>query len=145
MNYKKIIPTLAFAAAILTSTGCPAPNKEVQAIGEISGTISWDKGGERPDPSVIGDAISITPVTSTNRIPLTGATVVFGNPSDSGSRVMVTYKVSKLPLDTAIQLEVKPKRVQGSFLRDGNPQDAICTLAQPTVSNFDFHFVPAPK
>ena len=160
MNINKMTCSLVFAAAILATTGCPDPNTApLQPIGEIKGTISWDKGGERPNPSVVSDAIGITPVTvkltpgtgpgslgstTTTKIKNENVDVAFGSPSDSGSRVTVTYTVSKLPLNTAIQLEVKPKHVQGTFIRDGNPQDAICTLTQLTVSQFDFRFVPAP-
>jgi len=142
MITNKLACTLLLAATLLATTACPS-RSAVQAIGEIKGAMSWDKGGERPDPSAAADALSISATTAAG-VALPGAKVVFGTPSDSGTRVSVPYTVSKLPLNTVIRLEVKPKHVQGSFIRDGNPQDAVCSIAQPVVSQFDFHFVPAP-
>jgi hypothetical protein len=167
MNIHKITCSLIFAAAILATTGCPNPGSQVMPqlqIGEIKGTISWRKDEGVPNPSVISDAIGITPVTVEVVPPPNGGTfgstkitkvknenvdVVFGSPSGSGSLVTVTYTVSKLPLDTLMQLEVKQKQpIPGTFIgtfeRDGDPLSAICVSAEPTVSQFNFHAVPPP-
>src|SRR4029077_6798157 len=141
MITNKLVCTLLLSAALLATTACTG-GKAAQAIGEIRGKISWDKGRERPDPSVVADALSISALTDTG-ISLPGAKVVFGTPSDAGTSVSIPYTVSKLPLDTVIHLEVKPKHVQGSFSRAGNPQDAVCSFAQPLVSQFYFRFVPS--
>ena len=166
MNIYRMMCSLIFTAAILATTGCPNSTdpKKVQTIGEINGTIVWEKAEGSPNPSVVSDAIGITPVTVKVTPPTTensfGSTtvtkiknenvdVVFGHPLDSGGRVSVTYTVSKLPLDTAIQLEVKQKRQIpgtdiGTFMRDRDPLEAICTFAQLTVSQFNFHADPLP-
>jgi hypothetical protein len=137
--------TLITAAALLAIMGCNS-RKAVQAICEIKGTVAWENGAGGPDPSVVNDAVTITALTmgSSSLIPLPGAHVAWGSPSTAGPRVTVSYTVSKLPLNTAIRLVVKPNHVQGQFIRDGNPQDALCTFAQPSVSQFDFRFLPAP-
>lgn len=167
MNIYKITCSIVFAAAILATTGCPSTRdpKIVEApIGEINGTISWEKTEGVPNPLVVSDVIGITPVTAKftppsgsnsfgsttiTKIKNENVDVVFGSPSASGSRVSVTYTASKLPLNTDIQLEVKPKQHIsgtdiGDFVRDENPLSAFCTLAQPTVSKFNFHAVSSP-
>ena len=162
MNINKKACNLVVAVAILATTGCTgrtAVPKSFQAIGQIKGTVSWVKG-ELPNTSAVSDAIGITPVTvrvtpSTQpgtfgstiitKIKNENVDVAFGSPSDSGSRVTVPYTVSRLPLNTAIELKVKPKHGDGSFIRDGNPQVAICRIGQLTVSQVDFRFLEAPR
>ena len=154
---------LVGAIAMLATTGCNSPTppptdkQHVGAIGAIEGTISWFKGEFQPDLANIRGEIGITPVTvkvtppqgpgtfgSTTVTPIPGMIHLdFGRPLESASRVTVSYTVSNLPVSIPIQLQVIP-RLGGSFVR-GNPQDAVCTMEQPTVSHFDFQFLPPPK
>jgi hypothetical protein len=136
--------------------------KPLPHIGQITGTITWFRGqvpitlgntGIAGQIVGISDAVSIRPVIvkitpphgttfgSTIVNPIVGADIKFGKVTVSGNKIAAPYTVSKLPLGTGIQLEIKPKRVSGSFSRDRNPQDAILQLQAPAVSNFDFHFV----
>ena len=140
-------------------------SKPLPHIGQITGTITWFRGqvpitlGTSGIPGqIIGvsDAVSIRPVIvkinpphgttlgSTIVTPIAGTDIKFGKVSVSGNKISAPYTVSKLPLGIGIQLEIKPKRVSGSFSRDRNPQDAFLQLQAIEVGHFDFHFVPAP-
>jgi hypothetical protein len=140
---------LVGAVAMLATTGCnnptPPDKQQVGAIGSIEGTISWVKGVFQPNLANIRGEIDIKVVTVTP-IRRNIISVAFGTPLESDSRVTVTYTVSNLPVSIPIRLEVTPKQPGvGSFARVGNPQDAVCTLEQPTVSHFDFQFMEPPK
>lgn len=155
---------LGIVLAMIGISGCTRSSKGLAAIGEIDGILSWEKSSGVPNPATVSNALGITPVTvkvlpgsDPNSLGSTVVTwikeenvdVVFGIPADSGSRVTVTYTVSKLPLDTDIQLEVRSKQPIpgtdiGTFARDQGPQSAICSFSNPTVSQFNFHAVPPP-
>ncbi|MEO6195008.1 MAG: hypothetical protein ABIS20_18485 [Thermoanaerobaculia bacterium] len=160
MEKNKMMSCAVFAAAMLMLAGCHGQSIQTGRIGEIDGTVSWSFRGEIGEdrtPLGVNDAITIMPVTVITIPPtrpgtfgqaidtaISGTEVNFGKISVSAKGVSVPYAVTKLPSEVSIQLRVLPK-VGGQFLRDGNPQDAVLTVANPIVTGFNFNYATPPK
>ena len=138
MRTQRILISLVVAAALLAGAGCSnqPPKTTTGRIGQIKGTITWASGSAE-DHELANNALVLRATTS--GVEITNVTVTLGPRSISSGRVRAPYSVGNLPREIPIQLDVKGANGQVNFVRDANPQDALCTVAAPIVAGFDFH------
>jgi hypothetical protein len=139
----------------------PKTQRQLQAIGQIRGRISWQSGQlpsidvSGPDVSTLIENIRIQAVKvtlvpsnagslgSTKVERITGSFSSFGLVQTNGDARSVSYSVSKLPLDTDIEVLIASPPDGGNFAFTGNTVLANLKLTNSVASGFDFVYVPA--
>ncbi len=140
----------------------PKAEQKLKNIGQIRGRISW-QSGQLPSIDVSGadvssvaeniriQAVKVTPVHSsgtedrgsTRVEKVAGSFATFGPVQIEGNPRWLSYAVSKLPLDTEIEVLIASPPDGGSFACAGKSVTAILKLTDSVASGFDFVYVPA--
>lgn len=139
----------------------PKVQQKLAAIGQIRGKVSWQLGQlpidvTGPDVSSVIANIRIQPVKvtlvpssgpgdlgSTKVEKISGYFSSFDPVQTNGIARSVAYSVSKLPLDTNIEILIASPPDGGNFAFIGNKMLANLTLTDSVASGFDFAYVPA--
>lgn len=140
----------------------PKAQQKLAGIGQIRGKISWQSGQlpsidvSGPDASTVTDNIRIQAVRvtfvlssgmkdlgSTKAETIAGSFATFGPVQVVGDTRRVSYAVSKLPLDTDIEVLIALPPDGGNFAFTGNSRTTKLKLTDSVASGFDFVYVPA--
>ncbi len=126
----------------------PKAQQKFAAIGQIRGRISW-QSGQLPSIDVSGDVgsvsenIRIRAVKTTKVENIAGSFATFGPVQITGNTCWVRYSVSKLPLDTDVEVHIESPPDGGNFIFTGRSATAKFKLTDSVASGLDFVYLPA--